>query len=319
MSVFVNERLLGSSVAQIDEPTRFDLPLPDGLVGTIANVRVVIQRRSAQGDCRFEPQGYPAQILGTSSVVLAAADARAARLLRSCRALGGRRRYPCPGRRSRPSRSARSPHSAPCLTALVAGGCGHHRSSHSPPGAVPVPAGAFHWLGDASARERGAACAIRPGPRRGDRPSGSHGARPRRILDGAVAQLVMAGDFPGLWIKPLAADGTVAVARPTFISSAAMSPSSTSAGVAMATFDRARHAGADRLSGSGVLVHGGGAVPFLDHRRTLAAGDLAAPVSCCRACCAAVATPPVESRIEPCSRSRQPTARSATFWSRGAS
>jgi hypothetical protein len=77
VSVFVNERLLGSTVAQIDEPTRFDLPLPDGLVGTVANVRAMIQRRSAQGDCRFEPQGFPAQILGTSSVILKLADTRA--------------------------------------------------------------------------------------------------------------------------------------------------------------------------------------------------------------------------------------------------
>ena len=57
------------------KPTHLDLPLPDGLVGTNANVRAVVQRRSAQGDCRFEPQGYPAQILGSSALVLARADA----------------------------------------------------------------------------------------------------------------------------------------------------------------------------------------------------------------------------------------------------
>ena len=50
------------------------MALPDGLVGTNANIRAVVQRRSAQGDCRFEPQGYPAQILGSSSIVLAPAD-----------------------------------------------------------------------------------------------------------------------------------------------------------------------------------------------------------------------------------------------------
>jgi len=70
VSVFVDDRLLGSAVAAIGEPTKFDLPLADGTVGTVLNVRVVVQRRSAQGDCRFEPQGYPAQVLGTSAVVL---------------------------------------------------------------------------------------------------------------------------------------------------------------------------------------------------------------------------------------------------------
>ena len=37
-------------------------------------MRVVVQRDSAQGECRFEAQGYPAQILGSSSLVLAKAD-----------------------------------------------------------------------------------------------------------------------------------------------------------------------------------------------------------------------------------------------------
>ena len=90
VSAFVNERLLGSTVAATGEATHLDLPLPDGLVGTIANVRVVVQRDSAQGDCRFEPQGYPAQILGSSALVLTDADAHAARFLRSDAALCAR-------------------------------------------------------------------------------------------------------------------------------------------------------------------------------------------------------------------------------------
>jgi hypothetical protein len=73
VSVFVNERLLASTVASIGEPTRLDFALPDGLVGSAANIRAVIQRRSSQGDCRFEPQGYPAELLGSSSVILSAA------------------------------------------------------------------------------------------------------------------------------------------------------------------------------------------------------------------------------------------------------
>jgi hypothetical protein len=74
VSAFVNERFLASSVAAIGEPTRLDFALPDGLVGSVANIRTVVQRRSAQADCRFEPQGYPAEILGSSSIILSAAD-----------------------------------------------------------------------------------------------------------------------------------------------------------------------------------------------------------------------------------------------------
>jgi len=61
---------LRGEVAALNEPTRIDIALPDGLVDTIANVRALVQRRSSQGDCRFEPQGYPAQILGSSAVIL---------------------------------------------------------------------------------------------------------------------------------------------------------------------------------------------------------------------------------------------------------
>ncbi len=77
VSAFVNEQMLGSTVAAINEPTHLDLQLPDGLIGTTANIRVVVQRRSAQGDCRFEPQGYPAQLLGSSAFTVTAADSRA--------------------------------------------------------------------------------------------------------------------------------------------------------------------------------------------------------------------------------------------------
>ncbi len=73
VSVFVNERLVASTVAAQDGPTHIDVPLPAGLAGTVANVRALVQRRSAQGDCRFEPQGYPAQILGSSAVILSPA------------------------------------------------------------------------------------------------------------------------------------------------------------------------------------------------------------------------------------------------------
>jgi len=73
VSAFVNERLLASTIAAIGEPTRLDFALPDGLVGSVANIRAVVQRRGLQGDCRFEPQGYPAEILGSSQIVLSQA------------------------------------------------------------------------------------------------------------------------------------------------------------------------------------------------------------------------------------------------------
>jgi cellulose synthase operon protein B len=207
VSVFVNEQLLGSAVAQTDKPTQFDLPLPGGLVGTIANIRAVIQRRSAQGDCRFEPQGYPAQILGTSSVVLAPADARArdfsdlvARWTNGLEIL-----LPAVDA-ERPERvlamlsvilSALSSEGSPITVKFVASGDVSAPdapfigiSEEAPAGAVP------------RARfDRGRVMVV-------DRSE-------RTLLDlggfanGAVAQVVMAGVHPGLWIKPLATDGSL--------------------------------------------------------------------------------------------------------------
>jgi len=207
VSVFVNERLLGSAVAQTDEPTRFDLALPDGLVGTIANVRVMIQRRSAQGDCRFEPQGFPAQVLGTSSVILMAADARARDFSDLVARWANGLEISIPAvAAEQPERvlgllgvvlSALSPVGAPITVKLVAAG-----TAWSPEapfiGISDVPPEG----GTPRARfDRGRVTVV-------DRSD-------RTVLDlggfatGAVAQLVMAGEHAGLWIKPLAADGNL--------------------------------------------------------------------------------------------------------------
>jgi cellulose synthase operon protein B len=205
VSVFVNERLLGSMVALIDEPTRFDLPLPDGLAGIVANVRVVIQRRSAQGDCRFEPQGYPAQILGTSAVVLAAADGRARDFSDLVPRWGSGVEVWLPAATAdRPEHvlggvsdvlDALSPEAAPITVQLAPGVPAPQAPflavSNEPPAGV-TPRARF---------DRGRVAVL-------DR-------NDRTVLDlggfsaGAVAQVVMAGEHPGLWIKPMAADGSL--------------------------------------------------------------------------------------------------------------
>jgi hypothetical protein len=205
VSVFVNERLLGSTVAQTDGPTRFDLALPDGLVGTIANVRTLVQRRSAQGDCRFEPQGFPAEILGTSSVILTAADTRARDFSDLVSRWANDLEILIPAAAAeRPERvlgmlsvvlNALSPEAAAITVKLV------------PAGAAWSPQAPFIGISDAPpagvtprARfDRGRVMVV-------DRSD-------RTVLDlggfetGAVAQVLTAGEYSGLWIKPLAADG----------------------------------------------------------------------------------------------------------------
>jgi hypothetical protein len=206
VSAFVNERLLGSTVAAIGEPTHLDIDLPPGLFGSIANVRALVQRDSAQGDCRVEAQGYPAQILGSSALVLAKADgaphdfsdltphfARGIRLLL-------------------PASAADQPVSVLGIVAQVVNQLSPDTAllsvAFNDNAGAPVPDWPFIAVSDrppsgASPRvhfDRGrVAVADRSG---------------RTLLDlggfvgGAVAQVVSAGDYPGVWIKPLAADGS---------------------------------------------------------------------------------------------------------------
>jgi hypothetical protein len=209
VSTFVNEHLLGSTVAATGEPTHLDLTLPDGLVGTSANIRAVVQRSSAQGDCRFEPQGYPAQILGSSSILLAPADPHAddfadlaprwasgVEVLLSATAAD--QPVPTLGLVA-DVLDALAPKNAPISVKL------------SGRGIAPLPSAAFLAVSD-----------VPP-----------NGATPRVLFDrgrvivadragrslldlggfvtGAVAQIVTVDDHPGLWIKPLAPDGGLPV------------------------------------------------------------------------------------------------------------
>jgi cellulose synthase operon protein B len=207
VSVFINERLLGSTVAATGEPTHLDLLLPDGLVGAIANVRALVQRDSAQGDCRFEPQGYPAQILGSSSLVLEKADGSAQNFsdLTSQFDRGLQLRLP-PAAADQPG--------------LVLGLVSEVASQLSAD-LAPVSVN-FAAAGSAVAPDTPfIAVSDTPPPGTAPRVSFDRGRvavtdrSGRTLLDlggftsGAVAQIVSAGDIPGLWIKPLSLDGSL--------------------------------------------------------------------------------------------------------------
>ena len=207
VSVFVNERLLGSTVAATGEPTRLDLLLPEGLTGTTTNVRALVQRDSAQGDCRFEPQGYPAQILGSSSLLLDHADGTPHDFsdLTSRFAKGLDLRLP--------AAAADQPQLVLGLVAEVA-----NRLSGD---LVPVTV-SYVAAGNAAAPDR-PFIAVTELPPVGSAPRvrfdqgrvAVTDRSGRTLLDvggfagGAVAQIVAAGDNPGLWIKPLATDGAL--------------------------------------------------------------------------------------------------------------
>src|SRR5579862_4343773 len=204
VSAFVNERLLGSTVAATGEATHLDLLLPDGLVGTIANVRVLIQRDSAQGDCRFEPQGYPAQILGASALVLTSADATPHDFSDLTSSFSRRLELLLPAMAAdQPDRmldlvtevaAQLSPDTAPISVDFV------------PSGSAPAPDAAFIAVSEAP--PAGATPRVRFDL--GRVVVTDHAGR--TLLDlggfvgGAVGQIVTAGDYPGLWIKPLSQD-----------------------------------------------------------------------------------------------------------------
>ncbi len=204
VSAFVNERLLGSTVATTGEATHLDLVLPEGLVGTIANVRVLIQRDSAQGDCRFEPQGYPAQILGSSALVLTDAAATPHDFSDLTSRFSQRLEILLPtGAADRPDRmldlvtevaAQLSPETAPLSVDII------------PSGSTPLPDAPFIVLSDTPPE------AATPRVRfdLGRVAVTDHAGR--TLLDlggfanGAVAQIVSSGNYQGVWIKPLSQD-----------------------------------------------------------------------------------------------------------------
>jgi hypothetical protein len=207
VSVFVNERLLASTVAMIGEPTRLDFPLFDGLVGSVANIRAVIQRRSSQGDCRFEPQGYPAEILGSSSVILSAAGPVAQDFsdLATLWANGVEILVP--------ESTSEHPLSVVASLADILNALSKETAPievkyiHS--GAAPAPGAPFIAVSNVAplgAKQRvlfdrgRVAITDRAGYTLLDIDG---------LASGAVAQIVTSNAYPGLWIKPLASDGSL--------------------------------------------------------------------------------------------------------------
>ena len=207
VSVFVNERLLASTVAAIGEPTRLDFSLPDGLVGSVANIRAVIQRRSSQGDCRFEPQGYPAEILGSSSVILSPAGS-VARDFSEFAALWANGVEILV-----PSTTSARPLSIMAALADILNALSRETApitvKYVGDGTVPSPGGPFIVVGNvvpAGAEQRV----------RFDRGRVAITDRAgQTLLDvggfttGAVAQIVISNTYPGLWVKPLTVDGSL--------------------------------------------------------------------------------------------------------------
>jgi hypothetical protein len=204
VSVFVNEHLLGSTVAATSEATHLDLALPEGLFGAIANIRVLIQRESVQGDCRFGPQGYPAQLLGSSAVSLTDVDGTPHDFSALTGYFSKQVQILVPTVASdQPDRmlgmlaevvAQLSPGVAPLSVNFVASG------------EAPMPDAPF--IAVSNIAPSGATPRVRF-----DRGRVAVTDRTGRMLldvggfsGGAVAQIVTAGGNPGLWIKPLAED-----------------------------------------------------------------------------------------------------------------
>jgi len=209
VSAFVNERLLASSVAAIGEPTRLDFALPDGVVGSVANIRAVIQRRSSQGDCRFEPQGYPVEILGSSSVILSPAGSIAHDFsdLATLWANGVQVLVP----------SSTSEHPLSVIASLA--DILNALSRESAPievkyigrGAAPKPDAPFIAVSnvspvDAEQRVRFDRGRVAITDRTGNTLLDIGG-----LATGAVAQIVTSNTYPGLWIRPLSNEGSLPV------------------------------------------------------------------------------------------------------------
>ncbi|MBX7480939.1 cellulose biosynthesis cyclic di-GMP-binding regulatory protein BcsB [Qipengyuania qiaonensis] len=75
IAVLLNGFLLASAEAEEDGRTQIDVDLPEGLTTSRNNLEVSVVRQTASGDCKYAPQGYPAQLLPSSRIKLGPADA----------------------------------------------------------------------------------------------------------------------------------------------------------------------------------------------------------------------------------------------------
>lgn len=75
IAVLFNGVLLASAEAEEDGRTQIAVDLPDGLANTQNSLDVSVVRQTASGDCKYAPQGYPAQLLPSSRIELGPAEA----------------------------------------------------------------------------------------------------------------------------------------------------------------------------------------------------------------------------------------------------
>jgi len=206
VSVFINERLIASAVAATGEPTRLDIALPDGLFFTIANVRVLVQRDSAQGGCRFEPQGYPAQVLGSSSLVLEKADGALHDFADLTPRFGNGIELDLP------AVMAEQPTLALSLLTEIAGQLSAETApisvSFTAQGSVATPQAPFIAVSDGAPADATPRVQFDRGRVAVSDRAGKTLLDLGGFADAAVAQIVTAGAHPGLWVKPLSQDGS---------------------------------------------------------------------------------------------------------------
>ncbi|PEQ10493.1 hypothetical protein B2G71_21945 [Novosphingobium sp. PC22D] len=77
VTVLMNGLLLGSAEAERGAMTRLRLDLPEGLTAARNSIEVSVTRQVRAGDCAYSPQGYSAQLLPSSHVVLGEAGSPA--------------------------------------------------------------------------------------------------------------------------------------------------------------------------------------------------------------------------------------------------
>ncbi|MWD26395.1 hypothetical protein E0K89_002780 [Aquicoccus sp. SCR17] len=70
VTVYLNDTFLGARPLPTGDPTWMRFDVPEGLLGRSNALRVLVQRPTEGGDCRFAPQGYPVTILPQSRFTL---------------------------------------------------------------------------------------------------------------------------------------------------------------------------------------------------------------------------------------------------------
>ncbi|WP_040326036.1 hypothetical protein [Aurantimonas manganoxydans] len=208
IAAFLNNYLLASTTSPGGNPVTLSASIPAGLAGRENALRILAQRQPDTGDCANPPQGFPVQLLPTSSIETTALGRPAAEFFEATSAFGSGVTV------FMPEAAAGSPQGA-VAASLVAGIISADTPFDLRYGPVgEAPQAPFILVADTLPEGIDSPVRFDEGRVRLTDAGGDPLLDIGGLDDYTIVQIVRAGDVTGLWIRPDADAGSGDAAAP---------------------------------------------------------------------------------------------------------